>query len=64
MEMSRRMEGAAKEWGMGGRAGGIGLVLSYLIVLRVSERFVGDGGRVHAKYYLRGEDMTFNIREG
>jgi len=36
-EVFKGMEGAAKEWGVGERVASIGLALTYLLLLRVSE---------------------------
>ena len=41
----------------------IGLVLSYLMLLKVSELFAEDNGRAHAVYCFKGEDMTFYAGE-
>ena len=53
------MEGAAKEWTVCGSVTWIGLALSYLMLLRISELFAEDDGKVHATYSLRGEDVSF-----
>ena len=37
----------------------IGLVLSYLMLLKVSELFAEGDGRAHAVYCFKGEDMKF-----
>ena len=57
------MEEAAKEWGVGGRVAWIGLALAYLLLLRASELFAEDDGRVHAVYCLRGGDLAFYAGE-
>lgn len=48
------MEGVAKEWGVGKGVTWIGLILTYLILLRALELVATDGGRLHAMYCLRG----------
>ena len=48
--MLKEMEEAAKEWGVGRRVAWIGLALTYLQLLRASELFTEDDGRVHAVY--------------
>ena len=60
--MLEEMEEAAKEWGVGGRVAWIGLALTYLLLLRASELFVEDDGRVHAVYCLR-ENVAFYAGE-
>ena len=62
-EMLKEMEEAAKEWGVGGRVAWIGLALTYLLLLRVSELFAEDDGRVHAVYGLRGGGVAFYAGE-
>ena len=62
-EMSKRMERAAKELGVGGRVAWIGLSLTYLILLRVSELFAEDDGSMHIVYCLRGGDVAFYAGE-
>lgn len=57
------MEGAAKEWGVGGRAAGIELTLTYLILPRASEMFAEDYGGVHAWRCLRMEDLAVYVDE-
>jgi len=44
------MEGAAKEWTVCGSVTWIGLALSYLMLLRISELFAEDDGKVHTVY--------------
>ena len=61
--MLKEMEEAAKEWGVGGRMAWIGLTLAYLLLLRASEVFAEDDGRVHAVYCLRGGDVAFYAGE-
>ena len=61
--MLEEMEEAAKEWGVGGRVAWIGLALTYVLLLRASELFVEDDGRVHAVYGLRGGDVAFYAGE-
>lgn len=61
--MLRGMEGAGKDWGVGGRVAWIRLALSYLILLRVSELFAQDDGKVHAVYCLRGKEVEFYAGE-
>ena len=41
---------------MGGRVVWIGLALTYLLLLRASELFAEDDGRVHVVYCLREGD--------
>ena len=48
---------------MGGRVVWIGLALTYLLLLRASELFAEDDGRVHAVYCLRGGDVVFYAGE-
>ena len=62
-EMLKGMEEAAKEWGMGGRVVWIRLVLTYLLLLRASELFAEDDGRVDAVYCLRGGNVAFYAGE-
>ena len=56
-------EEVAKEWGVGGRVAWIGLALTYLLLLRASELFAEDDGRVHAVYCFRGGDVAFHSGE-
>ena len=44
---------------MGGRVAWIGQTKSYFILLRVSELFPENDGRMHAVYCLRGGDVGF-----
>ena len=53
-EMMKRMEGAAKEWKVGGIVAWIELALTYLIPMRSSELLAEDDGSVHAVYCLGG----------
>ena len=68
--MLKDMEEGAKEWGVGGRrVTWIGLALTYLLLLRASELFAEDDGRVHAVYGLSGGDVAFyegerQVKEG
>lgn len=39
------------------------MVLTYLILLRVSELLAEDDGRVHTVYCLRGGDVAFYAGE-
>ena len=57
--MPKDMEEGAKEWGVSGRVTWIGLALTYLLLLRASELFTEDDGRVHAVYGLSGGDVAF-----
>lgn len=61
--MLKRMKRAAKEWGGGGRVAWIGLVLPYLILMRVSELFAEEDGRVHVVYFLIGKGVAFYTDE-
>ena len=61
--MLKEMEEETKEWGVGWRVAWIGLALTYLLLLRASELFAEDDGRVHALYCLRGEDVAFYVGE-
>lgn len=49
----------SKEWGVFGRVAGLGVALTYLVLLRASELFADDDGDVHAMYCLRGRDVAF-----
>ena len=62
-EMLKRMEAAAKEWGVGGRVAWIGLALTYLTRLGASELFAEDDGILHAVYCFRGRDVAFYAGE-
>ena len=62
-ETLKYMKEAAKEWGVGGRVAWIGLALTYLLLLRASELFAEDDGRVHAVYCLRGGVVAFYAGE-
>ena len=57
--MLKEMEDTAGEWGVGGRIAWIGLALTYLLLLRASELYAEDSGRVHAQYCLRRKDIAF-----
>ena len=41
----------------------IGLALTNLLLLRVSNLFAEDDGSIHAVYCLRGGDVAFNTSE-
>ena len=62
-EMLKEMEEATKEWGVGARVAWIGLPLTYLLLLRASELFAEDDGRLHAVYCLRRGDVAFYVGE-
>lgn len=48
---------------VGGGVTWIGLTLPYLMLLRASNLFAEDVGRVHAVYCLSGKDVAFYARE-
>lgn len=56
------MEGLHKKWGVGGRVAKIGLVMSYRMLLRVSELLIETDGRVCGVYCLKGEDVERSMR--
>ena len=58
-EMTRVMEESIGAWGVGGRIVWIGLALTYQLLLRASELFAEEGGKVHEVYCLRRGDVAF-----
>ena len=48
---------------MGGRVAWIGLALTNLLLLRVSNLFAEDDGSIHTVYCLRGGDVAFYASE-
>ena len=61
--MVKGMEEVAESWGVGGRIAWIGFALTYLLLLRASELYAEDDGKVHAVYCLRGRDVAFFVGE-
>lgn len=57
------MQGEAAEWGEGVRVLWIGLALSYLLMLRASERSLGQQGQVNEENILRRGNMAFFRRD-
>lgn len=53
------MQGEAAEWGEGGRVLWIGFALSYLLMMRASELFTGEGGRANGAFILTRGDVAF-----
>ena len=62
-ERQQEIEGSAKEWRVGRRVAWIRLTLSYLMLLKASELYEGDDGRIHAVYCSRGEDVILFTAE-
>ena len=58
-EMIRVMEEIVGECGVGGRIAWIGLALTSQLLLRASELFAEEGGKVHEGYCLRRGDAGF-----
>ena len=58
-EMVKGMEEVAQSWGVGGRIAWIGLALTYLLLLRASELYAEDDGKVYAVNCLKGRDVAF-----
>lgn len=57
------MEGATKEWVVGGKIALIGLALSYLMLLRASESFAEDDCRLPSVWCLNEEEVAFYVSE-
>lgn len=53
-EILKRMEGVAKDWGVGERVSWIRLAPTCLMPLRASKLFAEVDGSVHVVYCLRG----------
>ena len=53
------VEESIGEWGVGGRIVWIGLALTYQLLLRASDLFAEEGGKVHEVYCLRRGDVAF-----
>ena len=58
-EMIRVMEESIGAWGVGGRIVWIGLALTYQLLLRASELFAEEGGKVQEVHCLRRGDVAF-----
>ena len=58
-EMIRVMEESIGAWGAGGKIVWIGLALTYQLLLRASELFAEEGGKVQQVQFLRRGDVAF-----